>query len=1667
MNGKNLHIILLLFITQTLLIANTGNGSEDSLLNNDVFGCRFFVENTGQYNIKETFSRKVFYALDNGLEKIYFTNVGPVYVLQKQIKLKEHALEAMENGKLPLHKQRIQSTLQMLWIGADTLRAKLKATDKQNHYFTHGFAAQNASAYKKLTYQNIYPHIDLEYIIPYDHDNGIKYSFVVHPGGNPQNIKGLYSGDIKKLSKSVSEEIHVYTSAAELVESAPISYDGQGKVVKSNWKLNGDTLGFWFPDGYDSASTLIIDPWVNSGVTMSSNNAAYDVDYDFAGNMYIYGGNNCTKVAKYSSAGTLLWTFSGTVTPINWISQPTSYVGNFGVDKFTGKCLVGQGQNPIGSTLIRLDANGNYDNFVTTANNQYQEIWDMGFTCLTGNVFTLGGGHLSNSSAATINTVNFTANLTTFQPQNTNGHQDISCHAIDDQGVVFVAYSTNGNNPLQNKLCKVGNGLGNQIWTQPNVFNTMVEVGNKSQYLLSPIYSNGFNCLAVNANYLFYYDGFNLGAYSKQTGQILASTNLFPQLVKRQGGIAVDDCNNLYLGGIGQINALHFNGSSFTALSSISLAVTTTMQSVFDIRLDKAHQLLYVCGSGFAGTYNAIHSNTCGVANSNCLFTQNPVNVVNSGNGCGSLQSASANVSGGIGPFTYSWIPSGQTGQTATGLASGMHTLVVQDSGANQTYITYVNILTVANLSFALAHSQSVACLGINNGTASISGISGGNGSYLINWTGNGYSATGYSVTGLTAGSYFVTITDSISGCSVNQMFSIHQSMPLFFNIVGNTNACVGSALTVTAVPVNGNAPYSYSWTNGSTLAHSTITSSVVSQQTLICTVIDNNGCQTSAFVLLNFIQPPTITSTSVSICPNEIASLTASGANTYTWNGLTTGSSFFISTNVNQTYTVVGTVNGCTAQALGYVTIKPVPSPSVSYNQPVCNGASLILSAEGGTAFTWSGPLGYTSTANSPTLSPVSLGHGGTYSVHITGANSCSVSASITVSILQEPVCTNFSLQACSNQPLFLSANVGANVLFYQWTGPLNFNSTTPIPCLLNPIPAASGVYTLQVASAEGCTNQAFAQVTVTGLPSFTPQISAPVCEGQSITLSESSNQGGLIFHWQGPSGFIASQSNHTFNPVQLSNSGTYTLHMTYGPCVGAETAALVVYANPQPTIVNQPRICELSGLHFQVFANAGNPLNTATWQGPNNFIAQGFQAPLPSSSFSSAGIYSVWVSDIHACSGFDTTLLFVMKRPTLQVFGDTVCLFSSPVIHVSGANTYTWYNQSGSFFNQAQVNLPPAQNLSTQSYTVIGTAINTCTNAGIATVLVNPVPSPTVFVFPSKPTCLNNPFTLSGSGANLFLWSGPQGFSGKGPSITFTPSSMSMGGTYSLTGYNQFGCSSTRTAAIVLYDMPHGQLVGDTLNGCAPFCSKFNFKPIDNELPISQIQWEIGRERIFSLAFDHCFKEAGSYPITCSFTSANGCSNTTSLLVSAWPKPVANFTFSPNRPVENQEAVKFTSIGESADTFLWEVNLPTNLESPNVGTAKYSGNEVTHLFTKEGIYAMALLVSNEKGCSDTIIKKILVEPDYSVYIPNCFTPNGDQINEEFGPVMTGIRKFELTIFNRWGEKLYGFSEVNRFWDGNFKGDPCKEDVYNYTLSILTRSGIEKHFSGHVTLLR
>jgi gliding motility-associated-like protein len=133
----------------------------------------------------------------------------------------------------------------------------------------------------------------------------------------------------------------------------------------------------------------------------------------------------------------------------------------------------------------------------------------------------------------------------------------------------------------------------------------------------------------------------------------------------------------------------------------------------------------------------------------------------------------------------------------------------------------------------------------------------------------------------------------------------------------------------------------------------------------------------------------------------------------------------------------------------------------------------------------------------------------------------------------------------------------------------------------------------------------------------------------------------------------------------------------------------------------------------------------------------------------------------------------------------------------------------------------------------------------------------------------------------------------------------------------------------------------------------------------------------------------------------------------------------------------------------------------------------DMVHTFPTAGTWNVTLTVSTNYGCTDEITKQVFVNDIFNIYVPNSFTPDGDNINEVFLPQLTGIpfmETYKFEIFDRWGTTIFTTNDPLQAWTGNVRdGDYfVKDDAYNWQVTVqLKGSDKERVYSGHVVIIR
>src|SRR6185503_6434167 len=100
-------------------------------------------------------------------------------------------------------------------------------------------------------------------------------------------------------------------------------------------------------------------------------------------------------------------------------------------------------------------------------------------------------------------------------------------------------------------------------------------------------------------------------------------------------------------------------------------------------------------------------------------------------------------------------------------------------------------------------------------------------------------------------------------------------------------------------------------------------------------------------------------------------------------------------------------------------------------------------------------------------------------------------------------------------------------------------------------------------------------------------------------------------------------------------------------------------------------------------------------------------------------------------------------------------------------------------------------------------------------------------------------------------------------------------------------------------------------------------------------------------------------------------------------------------------------------------------------------------YFFKDAGSFAVALVSTNKWGCQDTVVKSLKIEEDFTIYVPNVFSPNGDELNDIFLPIGRGISHYKLSVFNRWGEKIFETTDIHTGWNGTVNGETCQVGSY------------------------
>jgi len=682
---------------------------------------------------------------------------------------------------------------------------------------------------------------------------------------------------------------------------------------------------------------------------------------------------------------------------------------------------------------------------------------------------------------------------------------------------------------------------------------------------------------------------------------------------------------------------------------------------------------------------------------------------------------------------------------------------------------------------------------------------------------------------------YQVQGTDA-NGCTTTVSVNVIVRQSPAITITGTPSVCEGETVTLTAQgPVS-----NFIWEDGTSLP--TITPTIaVGNQTFTVYGSDGIGCAGQASYTVTGIQRPVLTyQGNTTPCEGQPATITMQGATSYEWQDGTTGGVYIKTPTSNTTYTVTGTLNGCTSTLDIPVQLLTLPNVWIDGNTDICLGDTVRLQAKGAVTYSWNTGETTDIVVAAPTTPA-------TYQVVGTGANGCVRTASVNVSILPKPdVTITGPVNACENSSVTLTAGGDAGVS-YQWNDGTTGNTFTSTI-------TATKSYTLNGTGSNGCVTKATHTVTAIPLPELTYSGSTTVCLGRSVTLAV---QGAASYVWQDGS----TSGVYTVTPT---GNTTYTVTGTLNGCSSTINIPVTVITLPSVWIDGPTEIC--AGQTVRLEAKGAN---TYYWNTGDNTAVM-TATPLTNTT------YQVQGTDANGCTTTVSVNVIVRPAPVITITGTpSVCEDDVVTLTAQGpVSNFEWEDGTPS------PSITPTIVAGNQTFTVHGWDGLGCT--GQASYTVTGIQRPVLTFQGNTTPCEGQSITLTVQGATSYEWQD----GATGGVYTKTPVAST---TYSVTGTSN-GCTSKLDIPIQVLPLPNIWIDGNTT-----VCSgdKVNLQAQG----AWTYQWNTGA---ITSTIEEIPTASATYQVQ--GTALNGCRNTASVNVTIIPKPYANIT-GPNRVCENTE--------------------------------------------------------------------------------------------------------------------------------------------------------------------
>jgi len=761
-------------------------------------------------------------------------------------------------------------------------------------------------------------------------------------------------------------------------------------------------------------------------------------------------------------------------------------------------------------------------------------------------------------------------------------------------------------------------------------------------------------------------------------------------------------------------------------------------------------------------------------------------------------QTTTASVSAsGVNGFSIISNASGNAATITTQLIGGPNNLgnnTITFSGTDDgtpvqttTFSVVVQVNPAPASTFTVTSSPSV-CIGANS-TIAYTGSGPLGATYNWNFGGgtiiSGSGQGPYTVNWATAGTHYITLDVTANGCkSLITTDSVIVNSSLVANAGNDVSYCSGGTVVIGTTP---SAGCTYLWSPSTGLSNNTIsnpnvvttnsgTSNIITNYSITVT---NTSCSATDAIQVTIY--PSLTAyagTDVTMCNGDNTTLNASGGTSYVWNPASSLSNPNSSNPVanptsSATYTVtVADANGCSNTDAISITINSVPTAYAGPNINTCFGFNTTLNASGGSSYSWIPSSGLSNpNISNPIANPTSTT---TYTLSVTGANGCSDTATMNITVNSLPVAnissqTNINCFGGSSGSVSVTVTAGNLPYTYLWNNTQTTSTSTGL---------SAGNYSLSVTDANGCAASqtvTITQPTALSISTFQNNISCNGMSNGSILANVSGGTAGFSYLWS---------NGQTAAIATGLSAGNYSVTATDANGCTITSAATIT----EPAVLS----ASLTSTNATCGNNDGTALSAAT--GGSGSYSYSWNTSPQQTSPNATGlipgtIYTVTITDGNGCTMTNTISIGLDPPPVANVSGTTVvCIGDNAVLTASGGLNYSWSNG-------ATTTSITVAATATATYTV--TAINgNCFDDTTITVNVNPLPianagaDTTIMQFQSA--------TLNGSGGINYQWSPSSDLSCSNcPNPTASPMTTT---TYMVTVTDANGCTSSATVTVIV---------------------------------------------------------------------------------------------------------------------------------------------------------------------------------------------------------------------------------------------------------------------------